>query len=262
MAHVEQAPLRIVQLTDPHLRASRHAVLRGVVVYDQLMACVQSVRRLEPDVVLCTGDIADDLSEEAYELFREAVSELGVAVYVVPGNHDDRDRMAEALRGMCQRLPTGEVVFERRLGKWLLLGLDSQIPGEVAGAVEPHVLEWLSERATNDPAVRTLVFVHHPPGSVGSPWMDAVILRNHQQVARALKRVGVKAVFCGHTHFEHHGLAGSTPFYTTPAASFQFDRFQPLVSSREPGLRIIDLYEYHWFTQACIIPRARRPCAP
>ncbi len=261
MEPTDKPPLRVVQLSDPHLLADRHGSLRRVVVYDQLRASVKLIQRLRPDVVVCTGDIAHDLSRQAYRLFREAIAGLNTPVLAVPGNHDDRAHMATELTTMCRALPSGHVVFRWQSGPWLLIGLDSQIPGEIAGELAAEQLAWLREEAVSfGPHGKLVLFMHHPPGSVASPWMDAVILRNRDLVAKALERTGVVAVFCGHTHFEHRGLVGNVPFYTTPATSFQFDRFQPVVFSREPAVRVIDLYEHDWFTQVWTVSHRERLC--
>lgn len=60
-----------------------------------LRAAVESVRPL-PDVLdalLMSGDLADNAADCEYELVRELLAQLGVPVYVVPRNHDDRDTL-------------------------------------------------------------------------------------------------------------------------------------------------------------------------
>lgn len=43
--------------------------------------------------MLISGDLADSASDVEYELVREQISRLDVPVYVLPGNHDDRDAL-------------------------------------------------------------------------------------------------------------------------------------------------------------------------
>src|SRR5205814_414667 len=60
-----------------------------------LRAAVGSVRRL-PDVldaVLMSGDLVDNAADGEYELVRELLAQLGVPVYVLSGNHDDRETL-------------------------------------------------------------------------------------------------------------------------------------------------------------------------
>src|SRR5947209_100499 len=46
------------------------------------------VRRVGPEFVIATGDLADYGQREELEAYREAVTGLGVPVASVPGNHD------------------------------------------------------------------------------------------------------------------------------------------------------------------------------
>ena len=44
-----------------------------------------------------TGDLIQDASREAYDRFCELMQPLGLPVYCIPGNHDVRAFMKEAL---------------------------------------------------------------------------------------------------------------------------------------------------------------------
>ena len=60
----DQPPLRVLQLTDPHLMADPAGALLGVNTRDSLDAVIAQVLRDhgQPDVILATGDIAQDAS--------------------------------------------------------------------------------------------------------------------------------------------------------------------------------------------------------
>src|SRR5437667_10371850 len=83
-------PFLLVQLSDPHVGATWGV---GDPVAG-LRAAVESVRRLPdaPDAVLMSGDLADNAAHGEYELVRQLLGQLGVPVYVLPGNHDHRDK--------------------------------------------------------------------------------------------------------------------------------------------------------------------------
>jgi Icc protein len=86
------APFTIVQLTDPHIGApwSEQAL-------EALIAAVASVRRTlggrPPDAAVVTGDIANTPTDTEYEQARAALETLGAPIYVLPGNHDERDAL-------------------------------------------------------------------------------------------------------------------------------------------------------------------------
>ena len=84
-------PFLLVQLSDPHIGAT----WAGGDPVAGLRAAVESVRRLpdRPDAILMSGDMADNAADGEYELVRDLLAEIGVPVFVLPGNHDDRDRL-------------------------------------------------------------------------------------------------------------------------------------------------------------------------
>ena len=80
---------RIVQLSDTHLMQSRGGKLVGVDTDRSLEAVCRLVANLAPvDVLLLTGDLAGDESEEAYHRLRAALASLDVPSFWLPGNHD------------------------------------------------------------------------------------------------------------------------------------------------------------------------------
>ena len=74
---------------------------------------------------------------QAYLRLRQYFDGLHGANYWLPGNHDDRAGM-EAAAGDAPRMP-GEI----RAGRWQILMLDSQVPGEVGGRLGPGELARL-----------------------------------------------------------------------------------------------------------------------
>jgi DNA repair exonuclease SbcCD nuclease subunit len=88
-------PFLVAQLSDPHIGGAWGgedpvAGLRGVV--DDV--CRQPNR---PDVLLVTGDLTDHGTAAEYATVRELQEPVGVPVYVIPGNHDDRAALAAVL---------------------------------------------------------------------------------------------------------------------------------------------------------------------
>jgi len=78
--------ITVAQITDSHLRSDPGA---GDYSADEMLSrAVALVADASPDVLLLTGDIADDGSTEAYERVAQAVSVLGVPVLATAGNHD------------------------------------------------------------------------------------------------------------------------------------------------------------------------------
>ena len=192
-------PFLIFQLSDPHIGATW---ADGDPVAG-LRAAVEAARRLpdDPDAVLMSGDLADNAADGEYELVHGLLAQLGAPVYVLPGNHDDRDTLRRHFD-----LPgeTGTPVqYTADLGPLRLVVLDSTRPGEVRGELDADRLTWLDTELGVAPDRMTLVALHHPPVSTGIAAWDEIglpaddrralgaVLQRHPQVRR---------VVAGHVH--------------------------------------------------------------
>jgi 3',5'-cyclic-AMP phosphodiesterase len=193
-------PFLLVQLSDPHVGAT-WAGDRDPVA--GLRAAVESVRRLPdpPDAVLMSGDLAENGADGEYEIVRELLSRLGAPVYVLPGNHDDRDTLRRQFD-----LPgsMGEPVqYAADLGPMRLVVLDSTRPGEDWGELDADRLGWLDAELAGAPDQLTLVALHHPPASTGNTAWDEIGLRasDRQALGDVLQRhPQVRRVVAGHVH--------------------------------------------------------------
>jgi len=154
-----------------------------------------------PDAVLMSGDLADNAADAEYELVHELLAQLGAPVYVLPGNHDDRD----ALRRHFD-LPGAvgtPVQYTVALGPLRLVVLDSTRPGEDRGELDADRLSWLDAELTGAPDRVTLVALHHPPVSTGVAAWDEIGLpaADRRALGAVLDRhPQVRRVVAGHVH--------------------------------------------------------------
>lgn len=227
---------RVIQITDCHLGAVAGEPQRGCDPDAGLAAVLAEAGRWRPDVLVATGDLSDEGEPAAYERLRARLSALDIPTYAIPGNHDDPAAMREFLCG--GRVRWAE---QARLDGWQLLLLDSTVPGEPGGRIAPEALAALSERAAEGP---NLVFVHHPPIAVESPWIDAMGMANGEQLLAALAGTETRAVACGHVHHAYVAGRGAIEVLTAPASSFQARPRRPefVLDTLGPGFRWFDLY--------------------
>jgi len=231
--------VQLLHLTDPHLLADANARLHGWHVERAFTTVLEAAidRYPDYDALVLGGDLVDDESVAGYRRLNTQLRRLERPVLAMAGNHDDPHRMARHLE--CAHVHTALTV-----GGWQLHALDSHLDGSEAGALGDSQLAGFEQRlATSEqPAV---VFVHHPPVSVGSAWIDAIGLTDGDALAALLGRhPRLRAVVCGHAHQAHqfsiHGVAG----WTTPATMRQFQpgaaRFAE-DTDRAPGYRWLSL---------------------
>jgi 3',5'-cyclic-AMP phosphodiesterase len=192
-------PFLLVQLSDPHIGATWGD---GDSVAG-LRAAVESVRRL-PDVldaVLMSGDLADNAADAEYDLVRESLAQLGVPVYVLPGNHDNRDTLRRHFD-----LPGAvgtPVQYAVNLGPLRLVVLDSTRPGEDRGELDADRLSWLDTELARAPDRLTLLALHHPPVSTGIAAWDEIGLpaADRRALGDVLDRhPQVRRIVAGHVH--------------------------------------------------------------
>lgn len=234
-------PLRVLQLTDPHLMARAGGALLGVNTRDSLDAVIRQACKVvpEPDLILATGDLAQDASEEAYNLFADRLAIFGCESAWIPGNHDDRVTL--------QAVAATHGSDHRHLvrGGWQILLLDSSVPGKVHGELADTELAFLERTLAANPDLPALVTLHHHPVDVGADWMSAIGLHNDAAFWHILDRFPqVKVVLWGHIHQELDRMRGEVRLLATPSTCIQFASGATTfaVEEKAPGFRWLDLY--------------------
>lgn len=253
----ERVPLRIVQITDCHLFATPERELRGVATWPRFTSVLEAIANQVPefDLLVITGDTAHDEVAATYEAVRKTLGEWAPKVRTIPGNHDDRSSLRQAFSesacaaGECD----GRVTFHERRADWRLIGLDSQITGQVPGRLGDEQLAWLQRELDADKDRPTALFLHHPPISVRSAWLDAIRLQDHIEVEALLRAFPqVRLVCCGHVHQAVTGSLAGASVFTTPAVGLQFrPRTEQMeIDPRPPAFRVLELFpDGRWSTQ-------------
>ncbi|MBL8251444.1 MAG: metallophosphoesterase [Candidatus Competibacter sp.] len=234
-------PLRVVQITDIHLKTEPGSRLWGADIDAGLNAVLAHIRDRDPapDFVLATGDLVGD-EPQAYPRLRAFLESLDAPVYCLPGNHDFP-------------APLGQIFWKGRVrrercviaGDWQILLLDSSFPNSPVGHLATGELALLDTALATGPDLHTLVFLHHNPLPVGTGWLDTMKVVNGEALFAWLARYPqVRAVVCGHVHGEFVGQRDNIQLFATPATSVQFkpDAPEPRVDDLPPGYRWFELY--------------------
>jgi 3',5'-cyclic-AMP phosphodiesterase len=234
-------PLRLVQLTDPHLYGDAARTLRGVPTLPALRATIDAaaVDIGGCDAILATGDLVQD-DPVGYGHFRDVFSAVGKPVLCIPGNHDLLPEMRAALQG-----PPFQLDGPVDLGAWRILLLDSTVPGEVGGRLSPAELARLESDLAAAPDRHALVMLHHHPVPMGSQWLDAVGLVNAAEFFAVLDRhPQVRGVVYGHVHQHHEIERRGVRILATPSTCSQFlpDSQDFAIDDQPPAWRRLDLH--------------------
>ena len=234
---------RLLQFTDVHLFADPDGEMRGVRTLDTLKATLAEARRQHwpPDLVIVTGDIAQDESRGAYRLFRDCFADLGAPVLCLPGNHDNPGYMRELLTE-----PPFQCCGTANIGDWLLTMLCTHRPGDAGGYLDADELDRLSAELTASNGKHVLICLHHHPVSSGSRWLDTVALRNAAELWDIVEQhEQVRCLLWGHVHQAHEERRDGRLLLATPSTCRQFlpgsDKFA-LDTERPPAYRWLELH--------------------
>jgi len=188
--------LRLIQLSDCHVSASRDAHYRGEHALDGLNSIVTAARSWRPDLVVASGDLSEDTSPESYRLLAESFLQLGADVFLMPGNHDDIELMHSGFPESCFQLES-----EHCAGDWRLYFLDSTVRGTPAGRVDPTDACDLATHINDQAESNAFVFLHHQPFLSGSAWIDKYPLMEAEGFREAISGCEkLRAVAWGHIH--------------------------------------------------------------
>ena len=215
----EERPLRLLQLTDSHLRAAADGEVKGWRTLDSLAATMEAALAGEaaPDAILATGDLSQDGSAESYRHLRRLLEQPGVPVYCLPGNHDHPPTMAAELSD-----PPFIYCGDHALGRWRLVMLSTWDGDRGGGRLPDEELRRLETVLENSREPHVLVVLHHHPVPVDS-WLDKVGLDNAADFLRVTDGCArVRGVLWGHIHQRYERQRRGVHMLGTPSTCFQF----------------------------------------
>ncbi|AMJ63802.1 phosphodiesterase [Bosea sp. PAMC 26642] len=195
----------IAQITDLHIRPRGKPAYRVSETNALSERALDVVARLSPrpDLLVITGDLTDCGLAEEYAVLQAMLSRLDMPVLVVPGNHDRRETLTAGLAlDPRQVLDGGFVQFVADIGPMRLIGLDTLVPGQSAGALCATRLAFLDQALAGAGDQPVAIFMHHPPFACGIAHMDAIRLLDGAEAFAAIvsRYPNIERILCGHHH--------------------------------------------------------------
>ncbi|WP_455915793.1 3',5'-cyclic-AMP phosphodiesterase [Pantoea agglomerans] len=234
--------VRILQITDTHLFAGKDETLLGVntwASYDAVLQAISASPRYY-DLIVATGDLAQDHTVEAYQHFAEGIARLPAPCVWLPGNHDFQP-------AMFSTLAESQIADEKHVligDSWQIVLLDSQVFGVPHGMLSDYQLEWLENTLAKEPHRHTLVLLHHHPLPSGCTWLDQHSLRNPHSLDAVLQKYPLATtLLCGHIHQDLDLNWNGRRLLATPSTCVQFKPHCTnfTIDSEAPGWRWLDL---------------------
>src|SRR3954463_10013183 len=161
-----------------------------------LERAITEVNDIDPDIVICSGDLTTFGFKEEYALAKDYLDRIACdCLVVIPGNHDSRN--------------VGYVHFEElfgarnsvaHVGGVTVVAVDSTEPDLDHGQIGRGRYPWIEEEfAVGDPHLRIFVLHHHllPVPGTGR---ERNVVYDAGDALECLQRAGVQIVLSGHKH--------------------------------------------------------------
>ncbi|MBV5309896.1 metallophosphoesterase [Chromatium okenii] len=210
-------PLRVLQLSDPHLFATPDGRLLGITTRTSFEAVLALATATPAAALILTGDLVHDNSAVSYAALSNRLAAVDCPTHCLAGNHDHPELLATHF-GVAAIAPVQQV----RLPLWKLLLLNSQVADHNHGRIQRKQLTELTQLLTED-TTPTLIFLHHQPLPIHSRWLDTLAVDNGEELLQLCdQHPQVKAVIFGHVHQEFAAMRGGYQLLGAPATCVQF----------------------------------------
>ncbi len=247
----------VCQLSDMHVMAGGGLAYGVVDTAANLERCIAHILKQpqQPDVVVMTGDLVDGGKPQEYALLREIIAPLAMPVYLIPGNHDEREALRAAFPDhayLNQFPPFIQYSIEEHALR--IVAIDTVIPGQGGGELCAQRLEWLALTLATAPQRPTLLLMHHPPFATHIAFMDDIGLAAAEPLAEIVaKHPQIERVLCGHLHRPIQARFAGTLACTAPSTAHQitldFARDAPATFTLEPPA----YYVHAWNAQGGVV---------
>ncbi|MGF1454562.1 MAG: phosphodiesterase [Alphaproteobacteria bacterium] len=221
----------IAQITDFHCPGEGGRTPPGFDPAADLAHAVGAVNALDPqpDLVIATGDLTDLNTPEEYARVADLLRPLKAPLMAIPGNHDDKAPLVEALAPIARTGPAAPFVNHAEIwqddgfGPVKIILLDSQAPKTVGGVMCAARLAWLAGELARDPDLPTVIAMHHPPIKIGIVEFDGYGFEGLEAFRTLMdESPRVDLIMCGHIHRALTGRAGRAPVVVSPSVTYSY----------------------------------------
>ncbi len=194
--------VEIIQISDLHFGGGSEFRL------EMLEEVIDYINEIEPDLVVCTGDIVHKGRFLQYQRVAPIIKKIKVPFLAIPGNHDVKNN--------------GIIFFEQFIGprrsKIVIEDLDTIFVGICSakddlssGEIGDEQLEWLA-RQFNKPYNNRVIALHHHAIAVPYSGRKQTTLADAGELIEFCQLFQIDLVLMGHKHIPHAYVIGPTTF--------------------------------------------------
>ena len=214
----------IAQISDTHIvpKGQEWKSLPQTQIAGRLKLVVNHLNALnpKPDVVLLTGDAVDDAGLEGYAYLKEILKPLSIPLYIIPGNHDDREDLRVAFCHETYMPSEGFIHYVIDDYPIRLIGLDTAISGQPYGILCRERIVWLSRVVQENLAKPTLIFMHHPLIKIGQKLLDTLncqVTDDFESIIHSFPNI--IGIISGHFHKSCAAIYGGVLCFVAPSVA-------------------------------------------
>lgn len=216
----------LLQLSDLHIREPGRLAYGRIDTAPYLREAVASIGRLpqRPAALVITGDLTDFGRAAEYDHLRELLAPLApLPIYLLPGNHDERQQLRASFPEHAWLGTEGFVQYSVPVGAMQLIALDTVVPGASEGSLCAERLDWLAAQLDAHRDRPVVIAMHHPPFRTLIGHMDEIGLLQGADELEALvaRHPNVERVICGHLHRSIQVRFGGSLALTVPSPAHQ-----------------------------------------
>jgi Icc protein len=221
MAHAASSgDLRFVQISDSHIGFDKPA---NTDVTATLRAAIAKIKAApeQPSFILHTGDLTHLSKPAEFDTLQQALSELSMPVFYVPGEHDvlEDDGKSYLQRFGKGTQGAGWQSFDKNGVHFIGLVNVVNLKAGGLGSLGKEQLEWLEKDVKRlKSSTPLVVFAHIPLWSVYPEWGWGT--DDSAQALSYLKRFGSVSVLNGHIHQVMQKVEGHITFHTAMSTAF------------------------------------------
>ncbi len=244
-----------VQITDHHLTDSETEFVKGYSTRYALRAVLQHIAQNvadQADFLFSTGDLVDRPSPASYQaaleflharnkcsempgpLFISTQGLMDYPMYLLPGNHDDRESFIQCLFPESRPAPLMNVAFMHKGVQFVCLDWGPH----TKATAHPETLEFLAQSLKS--GLPSILMMHYAVVPIGARWLDAFLADDVARFWDAVNGQNVLGIFCGHLHISYEQVVRGIPVFGLRATAFSFAlQDEPLATLLPPHYRLV-----------------------
>lgn len=213
--------LSFVQISDSHIGFKKPANPDPLSTLRETIAKIRTLP-VQPSFVLHTGDITHLATAEQFDTAQSALSELGVPVHFVPGEHDIEggtnpqpylDRFGAGTKG------EGWYSFDAGGAHFVGLVNVVHLADRGMGRLGEAQIAWLKDDLSALPASTPIIlFAHFPLWALYPDWGWGTA--DSEAALTLLRRFGSVTVLNGHIHQIQQTIEGHMSFHTARSTAY------------------------------------------